>query len=160
MLAVQVAVALDAGVQNPAIQTGAHLDAVRPVLSGELRLQAGQVLVLPANEPVLHHLGSPPHGVLPGKPADQRCMLHIQFEVVVLDAGLLHVEPGTAGDPKFQREPVGDVDQVLVLHLPTCDLAGQPVVKAGYIGSRIVDVVGLGLGQGATRNEVPVAQRA
>ena len=160
MLTVQVAVTLDAGIDDPAIQTGADLDAVRPVLSRELRLQAGQVFVFPADEPALYYLGSPSQRVLPGKPADQRCMLHIQFEVVVLDAGLLHVEPWTAEDLEFQWEPVGHVDQVLVLHLPICDLAGQAVVKAGYIGCWIVDVVGLGLGQGATRNEVPVAQRA
>jgi hypothetical protein len=157
MLAVQVAVALDAGVDDPAIQTGADLNAARPVLGRELRPQASQVFVFSADEPVLHHLGSPPQGVLPGKSADQCSMLHIEFEVVVLDAGLLHVEPRTAGDSEFQREPVGHVDQVFVFHLPTCDLGGQPVVKAGYVGSRIVDVVGLGLGQCATRNEVAIA---
>jgi hypothetical protein len=58
-LAVQVAVALDAGIDDPAIQAGADLDAVRPVLSRELRFQAGQVFVLSANEPALHHFGSP-----------------------------------------------------------------------------------------------------
>ena len=79
VLAVQVAVALHAGVDDPAIQPGADLDAVRPVLSRELGLQAGQVLVLTANEPALHHLVRP-LGVLPGEPAGECAVLHVEFE--------------------------------------------------------------------------------
>ena len=103
MLAVQVAVALDASVDNPAIQAGADLDRARPVLSCELGLQACQVFILTAHEPALHHGGPPPLGVLPGKTADERSMLHVEFKAVVFDAGLLHVEPRTTtGDAKLQ----------------------------------------------------------
>ena len=76
-MAVQVAVALDAYVDNPAIQAGADLDGARPVLSCELGLQTRQVLILTAHEAALHHPSPSPLGVLPGKTADERSMPHI-----------------------------------------------------------------------------------
>jgi hypothetical protein len=87
-------------------------------------------------------------------------MSSVQLQAVVEDVGLPDVEPRPAGDPEPQRQPVGDVHQVLVHHRAPGDLGGQPVVEAGDVGPRVVDLVGLGLGQGASGHEVPVAQRA
>src|SRR5690606_17808272 len=59
-----------------------------------------------------------------------------------------------------QRQPVREVDHVLVLDPPPGDLRGQPVVAARRVGARVVDVVGGALRQGAPGGEAAVAQRA
>jgi len=47
----------------------------------------------------------------------------IELETVLFDVGLLHVEPLTARDPELQWQPVRDIDQVLVLHVTSGDVA-------------------------------------
>jgi hypothetical protein len=160
MAGAQVAVALDAGVDHPAVQPGADRQGPRPVLRREGGLKPGEMLVLHAHQSVLDHAGTPTLGVPPPQPPDERPAVQVQLQPVVEDVGLLDVEPRPAGDPEGQGEPVGDVDQVLVHDLAPGDLGDQPVVEAGDVGPRIVDPVGLGLRQGATGHEVAVAQRA
>jgi hypothetical protein len=106
---VEVAVALHAGVDHPAVQPGADLQGPRPVLGHKDGLQGGQVLVLHAHQPALDHAGPPALGVPPGQPAEQHPVAHVQLEAVVEDVGLLDVEPGPASDPEPQRQPVGEV---------------------------------------------------
>ncbi len=160
MAAVQVAVSLHTRVDDPAVQSGAHLEITGPVLGRELRLETGQVLVPSADEPSLNHAGPPALAVPPTEPAGKRAIPHVQLGSVALDPLPPEVEPWTAGDPKPQRQPVGDVDQVLVLDLTASDVADQPVVKAGDVGTRVVDTVGLRFGKRATGHEIPIAQRA
>ena len=158
--AVQVAVALDPGVDHPAVQPGADLQGPRPVLGREGGLEAGEVLVLHAHETALDDPGAPALGILPGQPPQERPVAHVQLQAVVEHVGLLDVEPRPAGDPEGQRQPVGHVHQVLVHDPAPGDLGGQPVVEPGDIGPRVADPVGLGLGQGAPGDEEPVAERA
>ncbi len=79
---------------------------------------------------------------------------------MLLDPGGRDVEPLSVCDPELQRQPVGDVDQFLVLHVAAPDVADQPVVQAREVGARVVDVVGHRLGQRSTGDEVAVAQGA
>jgi hypothetical protein len=72
MAAVQVAVALDPGVDHPPVQPGADLQGPRPVLRHKGGLQPSQVLVLHTHQAALDHPGAPALGILPGQPAQQR----------------------------------------------------------------------------------------
>src|SRR6266545_2847887 len=160
MATVQVAVALDPRVDHPAVQPGANLQRPRPVLGREGGLQPGEMLVLHAHEAALHHAGPPALVVPPRQVPDERPMAQVQLEAVLQDVGLPDVEPRPAGDPQLQHQPVGDVDQVLVLDPAAGDLGDQPVVEAGQVGAGVVDPVGAGLRQRSAGHEVAVAQRA
>ena len=160
MPAVEVAVALDPGVDHPAVQPGADLEGSRPVLGLEGRLQPGQVLVLHADQPALEDHGPPALGVLEAQPAGQRPLAQVQLQAVLQHLGALHVEPVATGQPELERQPVGHVHQVLVLDHAPGDLGRGPVVEAGDVGAGVVDLVSLRLREGAAGHEVPVADRA
>ena len=100
--AVQVAVPPHPRVDHCAVQTRTDLERARPVLGGELGLQAGQMLVLAADEPALDQTGPPAVRVMPGQPAGERPVPHVQLEAVVIDLGLLQVEPRPARHPELQ----------------------------------------------------------
>ncbi len=53
----------------------------------------------------------------------------------------LRIEPVLLGDAKLEREPVGKIDEVFVLDHAAGNVGAQPVVAAGEVGSRIVDVI-------------------
>lgn len=92
--------------------------------------------------------------------ADEDAASKIQFLPVVQQLHRTHVEPRTPVDPEREREPVGQIHEVLVLDLSRAEVGRQPVVDPGRIRTRVVDVVGPGLGRGATRREAPIAQGA
>ena len=70
------------------------------------------------------------------------------------------VQPGPALGPEAQGQPVGQVDQVLVLDLAARDPADRPVVDPGGVGAGVVDVGGGGLGGGPAGRDVAVAEGA
>ena len=118
------------------------------------------MLVLHAHQSALDHTGAPTLDVLPYQLPDERPVAHVQLQAVLQDVGLLGVEPRPASDPEPQRQPVGDIHQVLVHDRPPGDLGPGPVIQAGDVGARVVDPVGFGLREGAPGHEVAVAQRA
>ena len=76
------------------------------------------------------------------------------------DLGAPLAQPRTAFYPERNRQPVGCVDQALVLHHPTRHLVAQPVVHPSDIRAGIMDAVRGRLGRRAPRGEVPVSQGA
>src|SRR5690606_16930926 len=56
-------------------------------------------------------------------------------------------------------QPVGGVDEILVLEHPPTDLGTEPVVATRDVRARVMHAVGDGLGGGAARREVAVAER-
>jgi hypothetical protein len=100
--AVQVAVPLHPCVDYSAVQTRTNLERARPVLGGELGLQAGQMLVLTADEPALDQPGPPAGRVVPSQPAGKRPVPHVQLKAVVVHLGPLQVEPRPARHPELQ----------------------------------------------------------
>jgi hypothetical protein len=118
------------------------------------------MLVLHADEPTLGHVRAPAVGILPGQLSGECPPAHVQLRAVFAYLGPPGVEPFPAGRPEPQRQPVGDVDQILVLDRPSGDLGPGPVVQARDIGARVVDAVGVGLRQRPTGHEVAVSQRA
>src|SRR5581483_3873994 len=79
VVAVEVAVPLDARVDHPAVQARADLNGARPVFGGELRGQACQVFILAADEPALDEAGPPTPGVCPGQLTGERSVPHVQL---------------------------------------------------------------------------------
>ena len=70
------------------------------------------------------------------------------------------VEPVAVVDTEGQREPVGQIDQALVVDLGPRDVIDEPVVHPGHVGARVVHLPGLRLGRGSPGSEVAVSQRA
>ena len=69
------------------------------------------------------------------------------------------VEPVAVIDTEGQREPVGKIDQALVVDLGSRDIIDEPVVHPGHVGTRIVDIVHVVPLGAATRAEIAVAGR-
>ena len=70
------------------------------------------------------------------------------------------IEPVRIGDAKLEREPVGKIDEVLVLDHPAGNIGAQPVVAAGEVGPWIVDVIRHRPGCGPARREIAIPQGA
>ena len=159
MAALELAVARDHLVGHPPVERGDHLHATRPILRGEDPLDAALVAVGHAHE------STTPQGRLTARevPETQLASHQRMPDVVVVPVGQeLHVvEPDRvrALDAQFQHEPVGQVDQVLVVHRATTQDRGLAVEAAVGVGARVVDgprVLPLGRPSGA---EIAVAGR-
>jgi hypothetical protein len=157
--AVQVAVALHPGVHDPAVQARADLQRPRPVLGHEGGLQPREVLIVHAHEPALDHAGATALVVPPAQVPDERPLPQVELQAVIQDVGA-DVEPRPVGHAEVEWQPVGEVDELLVLDRAAGDLGPEPVVQARDVGARVVDPVGMGLRQGGASHEVAVAQRA
>jgi hypothetical protein len=72
----------------------------------------------------------------------------------------VEVEPLAALGAEGEAEPVGPVDEVLVLDDASGDFGFEAVVSAGEIGAGIVRSAGVGFLGGAAGGEVAVAERA
>ncbi len=158
--AVEVPVARHTGVGDAAVQGRLHLQVHRAGVDRELRAQRGEVRVGHVHQAQLAHDQHAPV-------ADPEVGAALQYARVQMD-GLpvvqhlrgVRCEPITAGEPEAQRQPVGEVDHVLVLDLASGDGGGEPVVAARHVGARVVHVVRGALGQRAAGGEVAVAERA
>ena len=49
-------------------------------------------------------------------------MLQVEFLAIRQDRCGSHVEPAVIGDVKIEREPVGEIDEILVLDHPPGDV--------------------------------------
>lgn len=160
VVAVEVPVARHPGVGDAAVEGRLHLQVDRAALGGELGAQGGEVGVGHVYQPQLAYgQHAFPVEAEAGEPfQDARVQVH-GLAVVEHLCGV-GCEPVTAGGPEAQRQPVGEVDHVLVLDLAPRDGGDEPVVAAGHVGARVVHVVRGALGQRAAGGEVAVAQGA
>src|SRR5690606_36711076 len=84
----------------------------------------------------------------------------VQVPLLLDDAPAVGAEPVLGLGREGERQPIRQVDKVLVLDPAAVDNAGRPVVDPGVIGARVVHPVGPGLGPCSADCEPPVAQRA
>ena len=91
---------------------------------------------------------------------DQQTPIHVQLLIVRKDVAGLAAEPPTTLGPKRDRQPVGRVDQTLVLHNPARYLSPQPVVHPRHIRARVMNAIGGPLRGRPTGGEITVAQSA
>ena len=116
--AVELAVARHAGVGDPAVEGREDRDTARPVARHDRGLERGHVLVAHVDEASLGDLGLPA-GVVPERDeAREDAAAHVEVEAVALHLDLREVEPLAVLDAERQRQPVGHVDEVLVLDRP------------------------------------------
>ncbi len=160
MLVAETAVSGDIGVPYPPVQAGAHLQAARPVLGDEGRVESSEVGVRHGHDPTLRDRR--PAALPVGDPEvpSEDAPAEVEFLHVVGDRHRVDVAPVPAVDPDCQRLPVGQVDDALVLDVMAVDVGGEPVENAGSVGTRIVHLVGALLRSGATGGEAAVPQRA
>jgi hypothetical protein len=87
-------------------------------------------------------------------------MAQIELLVVRQELDGSHLKPLLFGDAKREREPVGEIHQVLVFDHAAGDVGRQPIVASGEVGPRIVNVIRHHPGGGATCREIAIPQGA
>lgn len=158
--AVQVAVTGHAGVDDSAVDCGLDLQLAGEALGRELGTQGGEMRVGHVHETKLvHGQGASVAEPVPG-PALEQARGQVQDLVVVEHGRRVRGEPLPSGEAETQRQPVREVDHVLVLHPASGHVRGEPVVATRHIGARVVHIVRAAFGQRPAGGEVAVAQRA
>ncbi len=160
VVASQTAVAGDPGVRDGAVECRAQLERTRPVLADDRDLHGGQVGLGHVDEPPLRHPGHPPGGVAGSHDPREHPAAEVQLLCVAEQLEAADVEPGAVADPEGQRQPVGHVDEILVVDRSPRDLGDQAVVAPRHVRAGVVDVVGPGLGRRPPRREIAVAEGA
>ena len=150
----------DAGVADGAVQAGHHTERAGEVLRHQGGLQCRDVGVRHGHQPALGQPDPPRGGVLEQGVAGQDAAVQVQFHAVLQHRGGGLVDPGAVVDAEPQGEPVGDVDQALVLHRAAADLGLQSVEHAADVGPGVVHAVRAGLRPGPPGGEVAVPQGA
>ncbi len=152
-------VARHVGVDDAAVQRRGYLECARPVLCGDVERDGRQVRRPHMDQTPFGQTRDPTLRVDEPEIALENPALRVEPLTVVPELGLVDVEPGLAVHPDLQRQPVGQVDQVLILDDPARHLGLQPVVAAGQIAARIVDAIGGTFRRGAAGGEIAVAER-
>jgi hypothetical protein len=100
------------------------------------------VRVAHAHEPTLRHPHDPPLAVAEPRQPGEDASPEVELEAVIQHLCGRRTEPAAATGTEVERQPVGRVDQALVVDGAARDLGVQPVVDARDVGTRVVDVVG------------------
>jgi hypothetical protein len=157
---VEFAIELRARVYDATVNRRTHRDASGPVVGGQRHFQRAHMHVRHRDQAPLAEGAAPPLSVLEADAAQQHAVPKIKFLAVGQDCDRSRIEPVLVGDAPPECEPVGEIDEILVLNHPAGDVGTQPVVAAGEVGPRIVDVIRHRPGGGTPRREVAISQCA
>lgn len=146
------AVAVDARIGDVAVEHGLDLDPAAPAERSEHRFLRGQVRVAHVDEAGVGDAQAAAFGVVEEHAAGERSGVQVQQYVAVAQSGVVGCEPVagrcTLGQAAVsQGGPVRQPDHVLVGNRASADGGGEPVVAAGEVGPRVVDVVGDAFGR-------------
>ena len=75
---------------------------------------------------------APPLAVLEAYAPQQHAAPEVEFPAVRQELGL-DIEPVPFGDAKLEREPIGEIDEILILDHAASNVGAQPIVTAGEI---------------------------
>ena len=153
-------VAGNAAILDTAIDCGEHLQLARPAERRDRGLQGGDTRVVHRDQPTLRYRRAPALSVAEAEHSGQHATPDVQLQRVFGELDPVDVEPRPTVDTEGERQPVGEVDQVLVLDFPPRHVRGQPVVHAAGVGTRIVGSVGFDLRTSTPGGEHTVAQGA
>ena len=92
--------------------------------------------------------------------SEQHAAPQIELLAIGQDLDSSGIEPVVIADAKLEREPVGEIDEVLVLDHPAGNIGAHPVVAAGEVGAGIVNVIRPRPGGRPARREIAVPQGA
>ncbi len=119
MAAGELAVPIDPGVRDVPVEYRGQLDTARPVLGVDCRLQSAHVRHVHRHETTLPEPGRASLGVAEPDVADQDRPTQVEgLTEPPQELDRVDVEPVSVVDPEGERQPVGQVDQALVLHHP------------------------------------------
>ena len=160
----EVAVASHPGVGHVPVEGGQDLELTIEPFGDKCRLQGAEVDAGHRDQASLGD--SEATAVLIDEPGDaaQHALAQIELDPMLSHFGTVFVDPGPGltsdDDPEPQHQPVGDVDDALVLDGATLHDRAQPVVQAGHIGAGVVHVAGPRFRKGTSGGEVAVADGA
>ena len=160
MVPAQLTVPGDSPVRHAAVEARPNLEFSGPVERHDLLHDPGQLRLSHMDDPTRRHAGLAALGVANGERAQQDTVAKIELLAVVEQLGFPFAEPCSALGTERQREPIREVDEVLVHHVATCNVARQPVVPPGDVGARVVNLVSARLLGRTTRSKTAVPQGA
>src|SRR3954451_15343752 len=143
MAPLELSVPGDPTVDDAAVDRRHDLDAARPVLGGDRPLDAGVMDVRHADEAAAPQLGHTTAAIAKAQgPHGDRAP---DVDLVAVRKQLDVVEPDGvfALDTELEYEPVGEVDKILVEDGQSAEHRRLAVVDTVYVGTRVVDVVGV-----------------
>src|SRR6516165_90184 len=118
---------------------------------------AGEVLGVHVHEAPLGEAGFPPLRVAYPQSPQIETVAQIERQPILKDFDATQVEPFSLVYSEGQWQPVGEVDEVLILDGTAIDQRCEPVVATGNIRAGIIQVISACLGGGSAGHEVPVA---
>ncbi len=157
--ALEVAVAGDALVDHAAVERRDDLDPAGPVLRREVPGDRRLVHAVHAHEAAAAQAGLPAVPVAEGQLADHQRVPEVVHVPVGEELDVGEAERLVPVDAELQREPVREVDEVLVGHRVGAHDGRPPVVDPVRVRARVVDVVRVLPLRAAPRAEVAVAGR-
>jgi len=157
---IELAIAGDAMVDHPPVQSGQDFNRSRPIVSFYRAVDGGQVVVLHVDETLFGQCRDTSEGIFEADSSFEDPMLDVQRLVEHFDFDAFHLDPVTAVKTELQAEPVGEIDEVFVFDYPAGNFCSKAVVPARQVGAGIVDVVRVFFGKRAPRCEIAVSERA
>ena len=160
MLLGKFAITRHAVIGHASVQGGADRHATRPILGRQLDTKPGQMGIGHTDETTF----APPCGLALGVPDPEVTVKQPPLEVEFLakreHVHLIHSEPFAVVNTEGERQPVRQIDEILVFNGTARYLGGKAVISARQIRARIVHVVGHGIRSGASGPEIAITQRA
>ena len=141
---VEALVQLGARVRDTPVQGRPHAHAPRPVLGRQRELEGADVHVGHRDQASLAQRGPSTLAVLETDGPREKPTLQVELLSVGQQRGGLDVEPVLVADAKIERQPVGKIDEFLVLDRAALDLGQQSIIAAGEVGAGIGGAVRLG----------------
>ncbi len=147
----QRAVAVHARVGDVSVEHGPDLDPAVPAVCAEDGALCGETGVTDVDETGVGDAQAAAFGVVEEHAAGERSRLQVQRDATVAKGRMVRGEPvagwcAVGQAAVTQGGPVRQPDHVLVGRLSPGDGGGEPVVAAGQVRARVVDVVGGALG--------------
>ena len=144
------------------VPSSAERTSIRPDQSSATIVvsQPAQMLMLHVHEPALGKAGGTVRSIPEPNCPDQHAPPHVEVLPVLKYVDGFELEPRAVVDPEGERQPVGQVDDALVLYSVAVHHIAEPVVTAGRVGARVMDVPGARFGGGTTGGEVAIADGA
>ena len=143
MPALELEVASDAAVGDPAVDRRDHLHPARPVACGQRPFDTGAVGVGHAHEPAAGQPRLAAAGIAKAKRPARHRPAQVELMAVVQQLHLAEADRVLALDPQLQHQPVRQVDEVLVEHRDAPEDRRLAVVDPMGISPGVMHTVGV-----------------
>ncbi|MCY1013252.1 hypothetical protein OV079_48530 [Nannocystis pusilla] len=159
VVAVGPAVLVGVGVRHLSVEPGAQVHRRARAFDLDLQLLRRQVRLPEVDQPPLGQR-RPPAAHLEADPTDEQPLAQIELLAIFVHLRPRQREPLALGEADVDAEPVGEIDETLVVQRLPVDHAGLVIVETGAVRARIMRPAGGRPGDRAAGDEVAVAERA